>query len=59
MSGIDQRLGKFNILLSAGVNNIFNKKYAGFVNINSTNLRFYELGEPRIFFLNFNLGYVL
>jgi len=59
MSGIDQRFGKFNILLSAGVNNIFNKKYAGFININSTNLRFYELGEPRIFFLNFNLGYVL
>ncbi len=55
--GVDQRFGKFNLLLSTGVNNIFDKKYAGFININSTGGRFYELGEPRMYFINLNLGY--
>lgn len=59
MLGIDQQFGKFNILLSGGINNIFNKKYVGFININSTTGRFYELGEPRMYFLNLNLGYTL
>jgi len=57
--GVDQRFGKFNLLLSAGVNNIFDKRYVGFININSTTGRFYELGEPRMYFVNLNLGYTL
>lgn len=59
MIGIDQRFGSLNILLSGGINNIFDKKYAGFININSTAGRFYELGEPRMYFINLNLGYTL
>lgn len=57
--GIDKRLGKLNLLLSSGVNNLFNKKYVGFININSTTGRFYELGEPRMYFVNLNIGYSL
>lgn len=57
--GIDKRFGKFNFLLSGGVNNIFDKRYVGFININSTTGRFYELGEPRMYFLNLNIGYSL
>ncbi|MCR4418357.1 MAG: TonB-dependent receptor [Ignavibacteria bacterium] len=59
MIGIDQRFGKVNVLLSTGVNNIFNKRYVGFININSTSGRFYELGEPRMYFMNINIGYTL
>lgn len=59
MVGIDQRFGRLNLLLSAGVNNIFDKRYVGFININSTSGRFYELGEPRMYFVNINLGYTL
>lgn len=57
--GIDQRIGKFNVLLSTGVNNIFDKRYVGFININSTAGRFYELAEPRTYFFNLHLGYTL
>lgn len=57
MLGLDYRLGYINLMVSGGINNIFNKKYAAFININSTQGRFYELGEPRIYFLNLNLAY--
>lgn len=55
--GIDYRIGKINILLSGGLNNILDKRYVGFVNINSTSGRFYEAGEPRTFFASLHLGY--
>lgn len=55
--GLDYRLGEINLLLSAGINNISDKRYVGFVNINSTSGRFYEAGEPRTFFASLHLGY--
>jgi len=55
--GIDLRFRKFNIMASAGVNNIFNEIYVGFTNTNSANNRFYEAGAPRDFFCNINVGY--
>ena len=57
LAGIDLRFGKFNIMASAGVNNIFNEVYVGFTNTNSANKRFYEAGAPRDYFCNINLGY--
>jgi outer membrane receptor for Fe3+-dicitrate len=63
MGGINLILGNLSILLSGGVKNVFNKKYVGFININSDpNLsagkrRYYELGEPRSGYLNLNLTY--
>jgi iron complex outermembrane receptor protein len=55
--GLDMVFGKFNLLLSGGVNNITDLVYAGFVNINSSNGRFYEAGEPRNFYGGINFGY--
>ncbi len=56
-AGLEYKAGNFSILLSGGLNNILNKIYVGFVNINSTSRRFYEAGEPRTFFASFRLGY--
>jgi iron complex outermembrane receptor protein len=55
--GLDLRFGKFNVMASGGVNNIFDVTYVGFINTNSVNLRFYEAGAPRDWFCTVNLGY--
>lgn len=55
--GFDVTLGRFNLLITGGLNNITDKVYVGFVNINSSNRRFYEAGEPRSFYAGINLGY--
>lgn len=55
--GLDFTIGNFNALLSCGMNNIFEHKYVGFININSTSGRFYEAGEPKNIFTNLKLGY--
>ena len=55
--GLDFQFNRFNIRFSGGVNNILDLKYVGFININSTSLRFYEAGEPRSLFASINLGY--
>ncbi len=55
--GVDMVLGKFNLLISYGWNNIINRVYAGFVNINSSNGRYYEAGEPRNAYVGINAGY--
>lgn len=56
--GADLRWGKFNLMVSGGVNNIFDEIYVGFTNTNSANKRYYEAGAPRDFFVSLNLGYV-
>ncbi len=56
-AGIDLNFGGFNVLLSAGVNNMFDEVYVAFVNTNSANGEFYEAGEPRSYFGSLNLGY--
>lgn len=55
--GVDLRIGKFNFMVSGGINNIFDEVYVGFVNTNSAESRYYEPGEPLAFFTQFNLGY--
>ena len=55
--GLDMLWEGFNVLLSGGVNNILDKSYVGFININSANGRFYETGEPQSFFASLKLGY--
>ena len=55
--GFDMTFGKFNLLISGGVNNIADKVYVGFININSTNGQYYEAGEPNNFYAGINLGY--
>ncbi len=56
-SGMDIKLGEFNLLLAAGVNNIFDRTHAAFVNINSLRGEFFELGEPRNYYASIRLGY--
>lgn len=55
--GFDMKFGNFNLLLSAGINNIFDLVYVGFTNTNSADKRFYEAGAPRNYFASLNLGY--
>ncbi|MEI7500253.1 MAG: TonB-dependent receptor [Bacteroidota bacterium] len=55
--GVDMKFGKFNVMASGGVNNIFNEIYVGFTNTNSADKRFYEAGAPRDYYVSLNLGY--
>ncbi len=55
--GVDMRFGKFSLMLSGGVNNIFDVTYVGFTNTNSADKRFYEAGAPRDYFASINVGY--
>ncbi len=55
--GFDFKFGKFNIMASGGVNNIFNEIYVGFTNTNSADKRFYEAGAPRDYYASINIGY--
>jgi iron complex outermembrane receptor protein len=55
--GFDMIFGNFNLMLSAGVNNISDILYVGFTNTNSANSRFYEAGEPRNYYGSLNIGY--
>ncbi|MCH9030173.1 MAG: TonB-dependent receptor [Bacteroidetes bacterium] len=55
--GFDMKFGNFNLLISGGVNNIFDLLYVGFTNTNSADKRFYEVGAPRNYFASLNLGY--
>ncbi|MEO8230808.1 MAG: TonB-dependent receptor [Ignavibacteriota bacterium] len=40
-----------------GINNIFDKRYASFININDYYNRYYETGEPRTFYFGMNFNY--
>lgn len=55
--GLDLTFGGFNIMVSGGVDNIFDELYVGFTNTNGANGRYYEAGAPRNYFLSLNFGY--
>ena len=61
--GANAVFDKFNVLVSGGMNNIFDRKYVGFININAnpelpeSARRYFEPGEPRSYYLGINLGY--
>ena len=57
VAGLELKYGKFEVMASGGVNNLLNEVYAGYVNINSAEQRFYEAGAPRNYFVSLNLGY--
>jgi iron complex outermembrane receptor protein len=44
------------VVFYAGLNNIFDRRYVGFVNINDYYGRYYETGEPRTFFSGLNIS---
>ena len=55
--GLDLSYSHLNLLLSGGVNNIFDVTHVEFININSARQEFYEPGEPRSYFATLNLAY--
>lgn len=55
--GLDMVFGQFNVLATAGMNNMMDKTYAAFININSARKEFYEAGEPRSYFFGVTAGY--
>ena len=55
--GFDMIFGRFNLLLSGGLNNLLDQVYVGFININSANGQFYEVGEPYSWYAGLNFGY--
>ncbi len=57
LAGVSIAYKNFDALISGGVNNIGNKKFVSFININDINQRYYEPGEPRSYYVNMNLSY--
>lgn len=57
MLGVNMTFGHFEVLVSGGGNNLLDLVYVGFTNTNSAEKRFYEVGAPRNYFVNLNLGY--
>ena len=57
LAGLDINISRFSMLISAGINNIFDEVYVGFVNTNSVEKRYYEPGEPFSLHAQINLGY--
>lgn len=56
--GSDLTVEDFRILAYVGLNNLFDKKYVAFVQINSDRQEFYESGPRRNFFCGLNISYV-
>jgi iron complex outermembrane receptor protein len=59
MVGMNYSFNKFNAVLYIGAENIFDKRYSGFININDYNGQYYETGEPRNFYSGLNISYKL
>jgi iron complex outermembrane recepter protein len=57
MAGINLTLGKVNTILYLGANNIFDRRYVGYININDFFGRYYETGEPRSLYSGLNISY--
>ncbi len=63
MAGLQYKNEHVNFILSAGLKNIFDKRYIGFINVNANpelpvgSRRYYEPGEPRNYYLTLNMSY--
>lgn len=56
--GIDCNFDKFRLVAYGGLNNIADKKYVAFININSDRSEYYESGPMRNFFGGLTLAYM-
>lgn len=59
MTGLTYQSELFSTVFYAGVYNIFDNKYVGFVNINDFFGRYYETGEPRSYYMGLNVNFNL
>ena len=63
MAGVNYTYNDLNIILSAGVKNVFDRRYTGFINVNANPelqrslRRYYEPGEPRNYYTALNFTY--
>jgi iron complex outermembrane receptor protein len=57
MAGITFNYEKFRAIAYAGILNIFDKRYTGYVNTNDFYGRFYSMGEPRNIYSGLNISY--
>jgi len=57
MAGLAFNTEKIGSILFFGAGNIFDKRYAGFININDYYGRYYETGEPRNIYGGINFSY--
>ncbi len=57
LGGVNLSLQSANIIAYVGVNNIFDKRYAGFLNINEFSGRYYEMGDPRSIYSGIKLTF--
>jgi iron complex outermembrane receptor protein len=53
----EMKFGHFNLMASAGMNNILNTGYVGLIKVNSADKRFYLAGAPRNYDFGLNIGY--
>jgi outer membrane receptor protein involved in Fe transport len=56
--GVDFNFDKFRVVAYGGLNNIADKKYVAFININSDRFEFFEQGARRNFFGGLTLAYM-
>jgi len=57
MAGINMNVKNINFTAYVGINNIFDKRYVGFININEYYGRYCETGEPRNIYSGLNISY--
>ena len=57
MAGITCNFKNFGVIFYFGGNNIFDKRYTGFVNTNDYFGRYYSMGEPRNFYSGLTISY--
>jgi iron complex outermembrane receptor protein len=57
MAGITFNFRNFGAIFYLGGNNIFDKRYTGFVNTNDYFGMYYSMGEPRNFYSGLNISY--
>lgn len=59
MVGLNYNDNFIGAIFYVGINNIFDKRYSGFININDFNERYFETGEPRTIYTGLNFTYKL
>jgi len=57
MAGITFNYDNFRAVAYAGILNIFDKRYTGYINTNDFYGRFYSMGEPRNIYSGLNISY--
>ncbi|MER3524873.1 MAG: hypothetical protein C4326_12690 [Ignavibacteria bacterium] len=55
--GLNLKQETFTAIAYAGVHNIFDRRYAGYINVNDFYGRYYETGEPRSFYAGIKVSY--